>query len=256
MNILHHKSWHVRTRENILRVRKDEAKASAELKDKQKRVEIAESEKRLELLRSRGGSNSTRSSNLVEYSQFESSSSSSHHHVNLFEQEEQGKHNEDKNVQTECDKRAEQEKYEKKIGLLKYLVDKEDDGQQRPWLKTVGLKVDHDKEKEKEKEEEEVDLKTKIKHDPLTKFPKSKSKSHGVHKSYKKEKTSSSSSSKKTIEQLRAERLRREADERTKAIRLLASNQDDKSGQSSQANIEFDDRKRKYNNQFNPTCAR
>ena len=61
----------------------------------------------------------------------------------------------------------------------------------------------------------------------------------------------------KTIEQLRAERLKRESDERLKAQRLLAGvngKSDDNS--KSKEKIEFDDRKRKYNNQFNPDYSK
>ena len=57
----------------------------------------------------------------------------------------------------------------------------------------------------------------------------------------------------KTIEQLRAERLKRESDERIKAQRLLSGNKDDTKPKE---RVEFDDRKRKYNNQFNPDYAK
>ncbi|KAG1077185.1 hypothetical protein G6F42_025018 [Rhizopus arrhizus] len=57
MNILHHKSWHVYNKDNIERVRKDEAEAEAEAKKKQDRVILAESEARLELLRKRANAN-------------------------------------------------------------------------------------------------------------------------------------------------------------------------------------------------------
>ena len=57
----------------------------------------------------------------------------------------------------------------------------------------------------------------------------------------------------KTIEQMRAERLKRESDERIKAQRLLTGNKDD--GKLKEK-IEVDDRKRKYNNQFNPDYAK
>ncbi|KAI7862280.1 hypothetical protein BDF14DRAFT_1886225 [Spinellus fusiger] len=53
MNILPHKSWHVYNRKNIEKVQKDEAKVKEEENAKAQRVQLAESEARLVLLRQR-----------------------------------------------------------------------------------------------------------------------------------------------------------------------------------------------------------
>ncbi|KAL6444161.1 hypothetical protein ACFW04_001832 [Cataglyphis niger] len=115
MNILPKKRWHVRTKENIARVRRDEAKAAEEEKIKQKRIQKAETEARINLLR-----HQTRS----KYDGRERIGSSNEklEHVNFFAELEDGKIDYNKpNVEHEKEKKEEKEKYEKQIGYLTYL---------------------------------------------------------------------------------------------------------------------------------------
>lgn len=76
-----------------------------------------------------------------------------------------------------------------------------------------------------------------------------------LKKKHKKEKQKEKDKDKnrtKSIDELRAERIKREAEERIKAQRLI-------SGEITKPNepkIEADDRKRKYNNQFNPDFSK
>lgn len=94
--------------------------------------------------------------------------------------------------------------------------------------------------------------------DPLKKINEltgeSERKKH--RKKHKKEKSKEKEDKKrpKSIEELRAERLKREAEERLKAQRLISGNKD--LGKPVESKIEVDDRKRKYNNQFNPELSK
>ena len=154
MNILHHKSWHVRNKDNIQRVRRDEAKAAAEEKEKQKKIEIAESEARLNFLRAK--SSTSDSSNAP--SKPSEDELAQPEHINLFEENDARSLNK-KNEEAEAEKKVEKEKFEKKIGLLKYLADDTLDLKSQPWYKSVSRNEKDDKE--------EIDLKRKIKDDPL-----------------------------------------------------------------------------------------
>lgn len=72
--------------------------------------------------------------------------------------------------------------------------------------------------------------------------------------------STTSSSTQSRIEQLRAERLKRESAERTKAAaylrRVFTGNEEKSETPEPTPVIETDDRKRKYNSQFNPTMAK
>jgi len=91
-----------------------------------------------------------------------------------------------------------------------------------------------------------------------------KRKRHGKHKHYHQEKSCKPSTDQagdevavvvkksKTIEEMRAERLKREAEERTRANKLLYGLKEVEVKEK----VELDDRKRRYNNQFNPEASR
>jgi len=129
MNILPKKNWHVRTSENIARVRRDEAKAAEEAKEVERRSKLAEQEARTSLMRERarmkrieGGSDdkietdpSTATTDNI------NSVMGRGGHVNFFQQLEDGEGAASTNKESEEEKKKEQEEYEKKVGYLTYL---------------------------------------------------------------------------------------------------------------------------------------
>ncbi len=121
-------SWHVRTKDNIARVRRDEAKAAEEAKETERRIKLADQEARMNLLRNMA-SDRMSAEQRAEFEQLSKSSnskpavegSSQGGHVNFFEDLEAGDTTAKGNKEHEAEKKKEQEEYEKKIGLLTYL---------------------------------------------------------------------------------------------------------------------------------------
>ncbi|XP_070575868.1 leukocyte receptor cluster member 1 homolog [Ptychodera flava] len=270
MNILPKKRWHVLTKDNIERVRRDEEQAAAEEKERQRRIALAEQESRTALLRERarkrhhedetGGTIAT-----VEEGQ--------KGNVNFFSEIEAGKKTWGVNKEHEEEKRLEKEKYEKKIGLLTYLGESAVETQKTsPWYSTIPKK--QKKKEEEEDNDKAVDVKKKRMMDPMVemeKYMKKKSKhkhkhkhksrpesgtakEKEKHKHKKHHKDKDKKSRKPSIEELRAERVRREAAERAKTNRLLSGQSDEGTSGGTEAIV--DDRQRRYNSQYNPDFVR
>ncbi|XP_007438868.1 leukocyte receptor cluster member 1 [Python bivittatus] len=254
MNILPKKSWHVRNKDNVARVRRDEAEAEAQRRKREARVLLAEQEARTEFLRKKarlsapGGDES--GSDLVSLGSEKPSE-----HLNLFQGlQESG------NKEYEEEKRQEKERKEKAMGILTYLGQSAAQSQTScPWYQELP-----DRSKTVAKDEK---LKGKL--DPLAvmgKYLHKKKCSHKKEENKEKGKWRQkeskgnlaarppSSSTSRSLEQLRQERLHREQAERARTESLLAQ----KSGMRPvrEEEEEMDERKRGYNSQFNPQLAR
>ncbi|XP_059479668.1 leukocyte receptor cluster member 1 homolog [Neocloeon triangulifer] len=168
MNILPHKSWHVRTKKNIARVRKDEAKAAEEKKEEQRRILLAEQEARTEILRNRVRERYDGRPGKTEGGKAPAApATSTSGHVNFFEDLESGpSKTSGKNIEHEKEAKEEQEKYEKSIGYLTYL------GQDT--VESTGIKSWYEKRplrlEEGDVEESRNSKKKKIEEDPLRIF--------------------------------------------------------------------------------------
>ncbi|XP_031638433.1 leukocyte receptor cluster member 1 homolog [Contarinia nasturtii] len=170
MNILPHKSWHVRTKENIARVRKDQAKAAEEEAEKQRRIAVADYEARINLLRKRATETSTANeSEATANHDGKNEIVSASEHVDLFDDHEE---KQQKVKPMDEEKRLEQEKYEKQIGYLTYLgQDTHESLGTQSWYNEAP-KRDQQSSYDDSGEKIEVGLRVKHLHDPMFRFLK------------------------------------------------------------------------------------
>ncbi|XP_076826670.1 leukocyte receptor cluster member 1 [Brachyhypopomus gauderio] len=264
MNILPKKSWHVRNKDNVARVRRDEAQAAEEARDIQRRVERAEQEARTEYLRKKSRAALEPDSPVRRVDGERSRGSEEIEHLNLFPLEESSEKK--GNAEYLKEKREEKEKQERAIGLLVSLGPAPG-SESTPWYlkdrregekETEEERGSKDKNKRKsitEEEREKKDRKLKERLDPLMDMRKALSVKDGKEKKHKK-KEKREREQKKTgessMERLRAERLQREAEERRRSRALL----DARSRPEKEAQQEVGDRERPYNSAYFPELAR
>ncbi len=197
-------------------------------------------------------------------------------HINFFQAEEDGEKF-GQNEEYQAEKKEEKEKFEKNIGLLTYLGQSAVESQQsKPWwFKAPDRKRKQEGEEEenqvKKKHREEYDFKRKYDLDPMRHMTKyldikekhenkkkakdDSSKKHKKHKHKHDKERDDTKSGKKTIEQLRAERLKREKEERRRSEELLARARGEKLP-TKEKEVVLDERERRYNSQFNPDFVR
>ncbi|CAI6366460.1 unnamed protein product [Macrosiphum euphorbiae] len=270
MNILPKKRWHVRTKDNIARVRRDEAQAAEEEKKLKMRIQLAEQETKLSLLRNRSKQRYDDSGDRPEETKPEVLS-----HVNFFQDLEDGHvAHTGVNKEHEQEKKEEKEAYEKKVGYLTYLGQDTDEV-------TGNVQWYNKKPKRLDLCETDKEIETKVKtfNDPLIvmkkyvetdqkgsnhskelikkkdELPIKKHKKKHKKKEKKKEKVNDKNKSKLILEKLREKRLKREREERFRASQLLARINgvvpvEVSKPQPKPAIVQ------KYNSQFNPYLAK
>ncbi|XP_038608737.1 leukocyte receptor cluster member 1 isoform X2 [Tachyglossus aculeatus] len=245
MNILPKKSWHVRNKDNVARVRRDEAQAREEERERERRARLAQQEARTDFLRKKA-----RRELLGEEAGGAASPGSGH--VDLFRGLEDGRGALSANKEHEEEKRQEKERQEKALGLLTYLGQSAAEAQTNPpWYQKPPERGGTAPGPKEDK------LKGRL--DPLRELERQLRKKKGGGEKRKREPDGKGSAGgplqgPASLEQLRAERLKREAAERARAEALLAGG--GRGPQPREPDEEPDERRRRYNSQFHPELAR
>ncbi|KAJ8966688.1 hypothetical protein NQ317_014017 [Molorchus minor] len=284
MNILPKKRWHVRTKENIARVRRDEAKAAAENRVIEERTKLAEREARREILLQKSRAKLPSKEFISLNSEKEDQNRIRAGHINFFAEVEAGTAELKKsNKEHDKEQKEEREKYEKQIGYLTYL------GQDT----NEALAPDRTNT-----EKGEVNMKSKVREDPLQVMKKYMMLGKSIDEAKKltetvktkkgeivvvavkalnsikklREGTSKNQErrvmilkvkkcqtmnwkkigKKRKLEVMRMQRIKRERDERKRTEDLFAKLQD----KNKKKAIRVESFRPKYNSQFNPELAK
>lgn len=266
MNILPKKSWHVRNKDNIARVRRDEARAAEEEREIQRRVERAEQEARTEYLRKKSRAALQETGEWTEDGEAAETSRGAREieHLNLFPLEDSSEKK--GNAEYLKEKQEEKEKQERAIGILVSLGPAPGT-ETTPWYLKDGKDREEERDKKEkgknkqrsitEEEREKKDRKLKDLLDPLKEMKKAlavKDRKEKKHKKKEKKDRGEKSGGESSIERLRAERLQREADERKRTQALLE--QRSGGGKEKAHEREMGDRDRPYNSAYFPELAR
>uniref|UniRef100_A0A2A4JPD2 CBF1-interacting co-repressor CIR N-terminal domain-containing protein n=1 Tax=Heliothis virescens TaxID=7102 RepID=A0A2A4JPD2_HELVI len=281
MNILPKKRWHVRTKENIARVRKDEAEAAEKEKQEQLRVERADREARLQVLKQKSRQK------LQEFGiddEPKSKKEETIEHINLFANLEDAVKTTNKEHDHEV--KEKKEEYEKKIGYLTYLgQDTNEALGKKNWYEvppearasgSTEIKDTYDKLvlkdkdgkpkiKEPDEKDGEIGWKKKQMIDPMNAFKhlhdysyKDKKKritkdvTEKKSKHKKKDKKHKKDDKEEKLRKLREARLKREQEERYRTQMFLKGLHNP----SAPETVKDTGIKPKYNSQFNPELAR
>ncbi|XP_067833339.1 leukocyte receptor cluster member 1-like [Heptranchias perlo] len=245
MNILPKKSWHVRNKDNVARVRRDEQQAATEEREVRRRVALAEQEARTDFLRRKSRQSLPESGR---ESLAPTPSDGASQNLNLFRDLEGGKRQKIGSKEYEAEKRQEKEKQERAIGLLTYLGQSSAEAQtSKPWYQEApGSKADAGGEK---------DARLKRQMDPLLAMNQFLRRAGRPQRRRASGGGPGGRGEPPTAERLRAERLRREQAERARAELLLAG-EGEGEREGARGETEADDRKRRYNSQFHPHLSR
>ncbi|CAG9793909.1 unnamed protein product [Diatraea saccharalis] len=286
INILFFSRWHVRTKENIARVRKDEAEAAEKERQEKIRIETANREARLNVLKQK--SKEKLSALGVDKEKLNKQTTEVPEHINLFTDIDHSVSTVNKEHEKEL--KEKQEEYEKNIGYLTYLGQNTNESlKKKNWYEvassarfseSANIKDSYEKlvlkdvdgkprKKHVDVHNGEYDWKAKQRHDPINKFKKycrdkiianDKMKLDNDNSDKSQNKTNKSkdiSSDKyKNLQKLREARLKREQAEKYKTELFLSGFTNTTLTCQPEATSNMAKIKPKYNSQFNPELAR